>query len=475
MSAIRTAFVSRSRDTGRIHDVDVTSMYGQIWQSSELMDDIDAICSHGGRFAGSESELRSREWVRNRLRVATGQVVQSHAFRFRGWERGMSRVTLLSSTDHVELASTSLVLSPATPPGGIETDVVDLGHGNVEDFAAVGTRLHGRAALVRHSFPFSTHHVHRRMKYRWARDAGASAFLIANCRPAGGVVTGSSGRGEDIDIPAAGITYEAGERIARSAGGETLPRIRLEIDSGQREWLAENLYVELPGQTDEWVILCAHLDGHDLAESAMDNGSGVAAVLEVARRLGPYVADMRRGLRIMFFTVEEWGLWGSEVYLNSLSEEQRRAIRLVINLDTVVGHPQLFALTSERQDVERFVREAVGAGGVPVAPIRPVLGNSDHYNFFRAGIPSLRLIAGYDDPSALSSLILTPGDTRDKIDPGQLRMATITALSLTASACQSGELPEHFEPSPDLSRTDGWGTPPAPVEPSAVSGDVTGT
>lgn len=451
--------------------MDLASLYGQIWQSPELLADLDAICDFGGRFSGAESELRAREWARAHLAAITGQAAQSHAFRFRGWERGTSRVTLLAPSGGVELPSTSLVLSPATPAHGMEAEVVDLGHGNPEDFAALRPLLRGHVALVRHAFPFSTQHVHRRLKYHWAREAGAIAFMIANYQPAAGVVTGSSGRGEDTDIPAVGLSYEGGARIARAAQGAALPRVRLEIDSRRREWLAENLYVELPGQTDEWVVLCAHLDGHDLAESAMDNGSGIAALLEVTRRLSPYVAGMRRGLRIMLFTVEEWGLWGSAVYANGLSAEQRRQIGFVINLDTVVGHPQLCALTSGREDVDRFVCDATNQGGVPVTPIRPVLGNSDHYNFFQVGIPSVRLIAGYDDPSASSRAILTPGDTRDKVDPGQLRTATMAALGLVVAACQAADLPAHFAPPADPPGSDGWGPPPAPRESPDTAGD----
>ena len=441
-------------------NVDLASIYGHIWESRDLTADIDAICDCGGRFAGTPSELQAREWARGRLGEAAGQAVGSHAFAFQGWERGPSVVELLGPASSSILPSTSLVLSPATPPGGIDAEIVDLGRGTAEDFAALRALIPGRAALVRHEFPFSTTHVHRRLKYHWAKEAGAIAFLIANNQLAGGVVTGSSGRGDESDIPAVGLTHEAGERIARGASAVSFPRVRLEIESQRQAWEAENLLVEIPGQSDEWVVLCAHLDGHDLAESALDNGSGIAALLEATRRLRPLISQMRRGLRIMLFTVEEWGLWGSAVYVNSLSQAERRKIRLVINLDTVVGHPRLCALTNGRDDVERFVQNAGGPGGVPITPVRPVLGNSDHYNFFRAGIPSLRLIAGYDDANSLSRYILTPGDTRDKIDVGQLRTATMATASLIVAACMTETPPAHIEPTADLAQPDHWGKPP---------------
>jgi Zn-dependent M28 family amino/carboxypeptidase len=169
---------------------------------------------------------------------------------------------------------------------------------------------------------------------------------------------------------------------------------------------------------------------------------------------------MRRGLRVMLFTVEEWGLWGSGVYVSSLTEAQRRSIAMAVNLDTVVGYPRLFALTGGIPQVDAFVAEGAKAAGVPISLIRPILGNSDHYNFFLAGIPTFRLIAGYDDPTALSQYLLTRADTREKVNLGQLRVASMVAAALVATACETPTPPAHFIPPPDLTATPGWGGPP---------------
>ena len=72
--------------------------------------------------------------------------------------------------------------------------------------------------------------------------------------------------------------------------------LTIETEEGPAE--TETLLYDYPGTTDEWVVLSAHVDGHDLAESAMDNGSGLASVLAVTRALAPQVAGFRRGLRV---------------------------------------------------------------------------------------------------------------------------------------------------------------------------------
>ena len=78
----------------------------------------------------------------------------------------------------------------------------------------------------------------------------------------------------------------------------------------------------------------------------MDNGTGLAAVLAVTRALSPQVARWRRGLRVMFFSVEEWALTGSAQYVQSLSGPSAAKIALNVNLDSVAGSPNLAALSS---------------------------------------------------------------------------------------------------------------------------------
>jgi Zn-dependent M28 family amino/carboxypeptidase len=96
-------------------------------------------------------------------------------------------------------------------------------------------------------------------------------------------------------------------------------------------------------------VLPAHVDGHDLADSAMDNGSGLAAVLAVIRALSPRIAKCRRGLRVMFFSVEEWALLGSAQYVAGPGEAEKAKIVLNINLDSVAGSPHLAALKRLRR------------------------------------------------------------------------------------------------------------------------------
>lgn len=211
----------------------------------------------------------------------------------------------------------------------------------------------------------------------------------------------------------------------------------LRLDAVESPSETRTLLFDMPGQTDEWVVLSAHVDGHDINESAIDNASGVTSALSVARALAPMVGQWRRGIKLAFFSVEEWGLTGSSRFVASLSEADRRKIALNVNLDSVAGSSRLTALTSGFAGMEPFLLSVAEAAGQNLRCVRPLLVNSDHGNFALAGIPAFRLVAGYDEPTSDLRFVLTPGDTRDKVAKAELAAAAQLAAAITAAACQA--------------------------------------
>ena len=409
---------------------------GEAWTSDRIVTDFERLCDRGGRLAGSRSEFDAREYFGSALDEIGGKR-QDYSFDYTGWQPGTARVELLGEPGRTVLDAVTLPGSP--PMGSTRLEVVDLGAGTRSDFEAAGALVAGRAVMVRHEYPFTTGHTHRRFKYDWAREFGAAAFLIVNNNPMGGTVTGGSGGDDPTDIPAAGLSYDSGE-IIRHAIDVGVAAVDVTIESTRRTWRADNLILDIPGKSDEWVVLCAHMDGHNVAESAMDNATGLATVLEVGRRLAGLVPTLDRGLRLAAFTVEEWGLDGSRRYVEQMTQDQRDAIRLAIALDSITGHPRLAALTGGDAAVERFVRNCSRDSGVPVDIVRPMLANSDHYNFQNAGIPAMRLIAGYGREEALTRYLLTPADRRSMVDPAQLKAAALTTLNMVHSACAGADL-----------------------------------
>lgn len=391
---------------------------------SSLWSDFNALCDCGGRQAGSASEKKALHFAAERLR-AIGDV-RLEAVPYTAWRLLEADLRL---QDGNVLVCNPLLGSQSTPPEGIGGEVCDLGRGTRENFERLAARLRGRFALVRHEYPFSPQHVHRRRKLAWAMEFGARGFIIANPVPGAGPVGGSSGRAGKDGIPGVATDYESAERLRE---GQVLLKVVGEDLPGETSVLV----LDLPGRKPGWVVLSAHLDGHDLAESAMDNATGVATVLAVARAIAPQVARCERGLRVCLFSAEEWALAGSAQYVGAMSEVERKGIALNVNLDTVGGDSHLSALTSEFKHVEAFVQEVAG-----LETHAPMMANSDHYSFARYGIPALRVVAGFGRPQSNVRHILTRGDTRDKVALAELENAERVATRLVWSALNWGLSP----------------------------------
>jgi len=80
-----------------------------------------------------------------------------------------------------------------------------------------------------------------------------------------------------------------------------------------------NYWVDLPGETrpEEVIIAGAHFDAVDGSPGADDNGTGVAAALELARVLNGRRRE--RTVRVMFYTAEEVGLIGARAYVRDIA------------------------------------------------------------------------------------------------------------------------------------------------------------
>ena len=412
----------------------VEKVLGRIWASPRITEDFAAICATGGRFAGTASEKAAVEWLARRLAEASGFTVTREAIPYRGWTRIGARVTDAGGMVH---RAEALGRSPSTPPEGLEAVLLDLGRGTPEQIMAAGEAVRGAIILVRHEFMVGTGHMHRRKKYECARDAGAAGFLIACHEPGLLPVTGSAGNGGPGNIPCAGVSYEAGAALAAQTGR----RIRLFVEGIFEDRHAENLLTTVAGQGEELLVLSAHIDGHDLAYSAIDNASGLACALTVIEAIRDIVPGLKRGVQVGLFNIEEWALLGSAAHLAQMAPAERAKRVMNVNLDSLAGAEGITALTSGVPGMVEFLHTALAPAGMSVGISAPFMGNSDHANYLRHGIPALRLCAGFDRPQSNMRFLLTPADTPDKVHPHQLKLAASIAALLVLAGCASPAAP----------------------------------
>jgi hypothetical protein len=395
---------------------DLAAFLGRVAADPVLWPEFDALCGFGGRLAGTPGEQNARDWAAAKLGAIAGGVLRREPVAYDGWTCREARLTDAASGR--DLACTPLLGAGAA--GGLLLEVADCGRGAPEQIAAKDVR--GRAVLVRHEYPFASWTVHRRVKLAAAQAAGAAAFLIAQPAPGVGPVSGSAGTGA---LPALGISAEAASCLA-AAGS----RVRMAIEAAAHPAATETIVLDLPGGSEERVVLSAHIDGHPHGESALDNATGVAAVLALARAAAPFVARARRGLTVCLFSAEEWALAGSRAWLAAMTQQERARFVLNVNLDSIAGAASLTALTSGFRALPRFVQAAGAACGLPVGIHETPMQNSDHANFAAHGIPALRLLAGFDEPESHLRYLLTAADTRLLTDARALKIGALTAAAI---------------------------------------------
>jgi hypothetical protein len=187
----------------------------------------------------------------------------------------------------------------------------------------------------------------------------------------------------------------------------TVAVTRADLDS-------QNVVAVLPG-TDpklkgEYVVFSAHLDhigvgkpikGDPIYNGAMDNASGVAAMLDVAAMLKESGTRLRRSVLFVAVTGEEKGLLGSRYFATHPTVDQKS---IVADVNTDMFLP-LFPL--ERLTVYGLDESDVGDDAAAVArslgvvpepdpePKRNIFIRSDQYSFIRQGVPSVALKVGF--------------------------------------------------------------------------------
>src|SRR5690606_31120741 len=226
-------------------------------KDAALMDDFDAICSFGGRRSGTGQDSQALDWALGRLREI-GNNVRRVDVPYDGWHCTAAALRLIDSADPLQCKP--LLRAASTPPDGLNLEVIDLGAGRQEDFQRAGDRIQGKAVLVRHEYPFSGEHMHRRRKYDLAVHGGAAAFLIASPWPGAGLLSGSSGRGYgQFGIPAAYVDFETGQALCAAASRDAT--ISLTIRGHEEPDARAGVGIlDIPGGRAGRVVISAHMD-----------------------------------------------------------------------------------------------------------------------------------------------------------------------------------------------------------------------
>jgi carboxypeptidase Q len=392
----------------------------------------------GGRVTGSPEMAKAVQWGVAGFR-ASGVEVHTEKYMLPvTWKEGQTRLAVMGpGTSSTQLRAVSEGWGPATPQGGIEAKVIDIGVGTESDFSQAGS-LRG-AILLAHSEVGSTwpdlFNEYMRPPAIIARaiKEGAAAILWSSARERLLLYRHTNTLNGAIDkIPQAVVAREDALKLARIVAanpGSVLAKLSMpnEIGSPIEQ---ENVIGEIRGyeKPDEVVILGAHLDSWELGTGALDNGCNAALVIEAARAIKTTGLVPRRTIRFVLFTGEEQGTIGSFAYVKSHSAELDK-IRGVIIFDSGVGRVTGYSLGG-RHDTEAGLRQILKPlemWGVTEHTPDASFG-TDNFDFLLEGAPTF--VANQEISNYLANYHAA-SDTFDKVDQRELKLNTALA-ALTA-------------------------------------------
>jgi hypothetical protein len=417
-----------------------------------------------GRETGSPGYARAADYVIQQFRAAGLQpagvdgFLQPMDFQVNQLDPARSSLELVRG-DHVHTVSlgkeASHVVSSATTDR-VEADAVFVGYGlsvpelHYDDLK--GLDLHGKIAVLVRGGPsgmpsaIKAHFQSPEERANALRKAGAiGAISIMNPTipelPWPRMATGllmprmqlrDPGPGGYHPLPLAilfdpvsaeplfeGSGHTLKEVLAGLGTNEPLPRfplaVRIRARAGVSRGTARchNVVGVLPGSDarlrDEYVVVSAHLDhlgigtpinGDPIYHGAIDNASGVASIMEIARAIHDSGASPRRSIVFLALTGEEKFLLGSEYFAGHPTVKGPLVAN--INIDVAYSNWPMRALEVlgvEESTLGEDIRALARDEGVEIhtayEPDRVIFIRSDQYNFIKRGVPALFPGIGY--------------------------------------------------------------------------------
>ncbi|HEX4229683.1 MAG TPA: M28 family metallopeptidase [Bryobacteraceae bacterium] len=257
------------------------------------------------------------------------------------------------------------------------------------------------------------------MEIPWSRTSlnwGKPVMSLAD--PAGRLFSASWNPAKADDL-LAGSGHRFAEILNAADKHQPLPHfeipasIKAAVATSKRAIASKNVVAIRPGDDpqlkNEFVVISAHLDhlgvgkpvnGDSIFNGAMDDASGDASLIEIAKALGHSRTSIRRSLLFLSVTGEEKGELGSRYF----AEHPTVKGRIVADLNMDMYLP-LFPLKwlevqgLQESSLGNDIRTVAESAGVRVQadkePNRNRFIRSDQYSFIKRGVPSLAFKFGY--------------------------------------------------------------------------------
>lgn len=387
-----------------------------------------ADANNGIRTSGTSGYNASIDYVVDRM-LAAGYNVTVQPFEFNGYiQLGPSTLEQIAPANVAYVEEVDYNLMAQTDPGNVTGQVTAV------DLALLdpSTSTSGCEAADFAGFPAGNIALIQRgacafqLKAENAAAADAVGVIIfnqGNTPDRMGLINGTLGQTYAGGIPVFFATYPRGEEWA----GTISLQMHMIADVFHGLATTYNVFAEtLGGDPGNVVIAGAHLDSVNQGPGIQDNGSGSAAILEVAEQMAKVKPKNR--VRFAWWGAEEMGLLGSSFYINNLSQEERDSIALYLDFE-MIGSPNFvrFIFDGDGSDfgfvgppgseaIEAFFEDFYADRDL-ASKAAPFNGRSDYQSFINVGIPAGGLFTGAEGIKTAEEAATYGGTAGDQYDP----------------------------------------------------------
>ncbi|MBR4395537.1 MAG: M28 family peptidase [Eubacteriaceae bacterium] len=232
-------------------------------------------------------------------------------------------------------------------------------------------------------------------------DSGLTHFVFQDLYAAGvaGIITYTGNvfwRDNDIDHKELrGYVSLGKKKLAVNINAKSAAKLvrmnpkTVKISVTQDEFKGEshNVVAEIPGESDEFIVLSAHYDTTYLSHGSYDNLTGSIGLLGIMDELRN--KKHHYGLRFVWCGSEERGLLGSKAYAAAHEEELKEKCVLNVNIDMIGSlMGKLMAIGSAEEAAASYLKYLAAEVGV-VLDVRTGVGSTDSTSFADKGVPAV--------------------------------------------------------------------------------------
>lgn len=352
----------------------------------QIKDDLTELCVNiGHRHVGSLGNQRATDYVFKRL-VKSGLTVEKQEFTCIDWE--YDKAVLRVGNEEV-----GALISPYSISCEVESSfetASNIDELSNKDFAGKIAVLHGelcREQLMPKNFTFYNPERHKTIIKLLEEKNPIAIIAITTRNPelAGALYPFPLIEDGDFSIPSVYLKEEQGKKLLNRLDSN----IYLKIDSHRIPSKGYNIIGEKNSDSKQKIVFCAHVDTKKGTQGALDNGSGVVALLALADSLKDYNGKL--GIQILIVNGEDYySNPGQMLYLAENKDEFNRVL-LAVNIDGAgySGKKTSFCCFDCKGIIDRAVQGAFGDSKKYIE-IEPWY-QSDHAIFVMNQVPAIAI------------------------------------------------------------------------------------